>query len=343
MKRGTALKQRDETRMTLERRMVTHRDRLEWDLERCVGCQLGPKACPKEALTHVGGEVVGGRLASRAGVDVDPAKCVFCGMCVVMCPVNAITMLLDGEPHIPVHAFEAFPHLVESNTFDREAFDWELKDFVIDNCPTGVIRYDAEADTLVVDDAHCIRCRQCEVASDGAFEVLQPWEGTVTLRREQCVEGCLACADICPTRALHINDEGELILADYYCIKCGACMQICPVKPELEPYEVTLQSQGVTYTKTLSRVANAEALPIWVERWRVRHTPVQSGAWVEALAKLADDKASMVEIERKRALKRQDLILALKGGRAHHERQRPDLLRALEGGEAVLKKRSPEA
>ena len=62
--------------------------------------------------------------------------------------------------------------------------------------------------------------------------VVQPWQGSVELRREKCVEGCLACADICPTRALHIDEEGELALADYYCIKCGACMQVCPIKAE---------------------------------------------------------------------------------------------------------------
>jgi hypothetical protein len=102
----------------------------------------------------------------------------------------------------------------------------------------------------------------------------------------------------------------------------------------MEDYEVTLQSQGVTVTKTLQRVTNADELPIWVERWRVRHTPVQSGAWVEALAKLADDKASMIEIERKRAIKRHDLIVALKGGRELQEREaarREALLRALPG------------
>ncbi|MBN1249597.1 MAG: 4Fe-4S binding protein [Anaerolineae bacterium] len=334
MKRGSTLKRRTDTELVLERKMVTHHDVLRWDLERCVGCQLGPQVCPKDALTHTGGKVVEGRLGSKLLVDVDPEKCIFCGMCAVMCPVNAISLTLNGEPSIPVQVYEAFPYLTESNEFDRDLFNWDYKDFVIENCPTDVISYDEEADTLVVDDAHCIRCRQCEVASDGAFTVQQPWEGTVVLRREACIEGCFACADICPTRALHINDEGELVLADYYCIKCGACVQICPVEPIIEEHEVTLQSQGVTYTKTLKRVANADELPIWVERWRVRHTPVQSGAWVEALAKLADEKASMVEIERKRAIKRRDLIIALKGGRELQEQEaarREELLKALQG------------
>jgi formate hydrogenlyase subunit 6/NADH:ubiquinone oxidoreductase subunit I len=338
MKRGTTLKHRTEKALILERKMVTHHDTLVWDLERCVGCQLGPQICPKEAISHVDGEIEDGRLATKLLVDVDTDKCIFCGMCVVMCPVNAISMKLNGAPNNPVQAYEAFPYLVESNEFSPEAFDWSRKDFVIDNCPTDVISYDEAQETMVVDDEHCIRCRQCEVASDGAFSVTQPWEGTVTLRREQCVEGCFACADICPTRALHINDDGELVLADYYCIKCGACVQVCPVEAQIEEEEVTFHSQGVTYTKTIERVANADELPVWVERWRVRHTPVQSGAWVEALAKLADEKASMVEIERKRALKRRDLIIALRGGRqrqAEEEARRRELLRALKGGSTI--------
>ncbi len=136
MKRGTTLKRRTEQTLTLERKMVTHHDVLQWDLDRCVGCQLGPKVCPKDALSHVGGAVVEGRLATKLLVDVDTEKCVFCGMCVAMCPVNAISMTLDGESHVPVQAYEAFPLLIESQTFDPDAFDWSLKDFVIDNCPT---------------------------------------------------------------------------------------------------------------------------------------------------------------------------------------------------------------
>jgi ferredoxin len=187
---------------------------------------------------------------------------------------------------------------------------------VIGNCPTEVISYDEERDTLVVDQEHCIRCRQCEVASEGAFQVVQPWQGSVELHRERCVEGCLACADICPTRALHIDDDGELALADYYCIKCGACMQVCPVEAEVETYEVTIESQGVTKTVAHERVTNVDALPVWVERWRVGHTPVESAAWIEALTKMADDKAGAVEIDRKRALRRRDLLKALKGAKA---------------------------
>ena len=312
--RGITRVTKNKKEIILESAMVTRRYVMRWDLERCVGCQLGPSICPFDAITHVDAALEKGRMVQKQAVDIDPEKCVFCGECMEMCPVSAISMTVNDEPENPVIKYEAFPELVQSTVFDKAKFDMERKDFVIDNCPSEVISYDEAEDTLVVDDAHCIRCRQCEVASDGAFKVEQPWQGKVELRRELCVEGCLACADICPTRALHINDEGKLVLADYYCIKCGACMQICPVKPEVEEYETQVEAYGVIKTVQHTRITNADKLPVYVERWRVNHTPVVSGAWTQALLHLADDKAEMVEIDRKRALKRRDLIVALKGG-----------------------------
>jgi formate hydrogenlyase subunit 6/NADH:ubiquinone oxidoreductase subunit I len=326
-KRGMTQKTQTEQAITLERAMVTRHYVMTWDLDRCVGCQIGPLVCPKEAVIHVEGEVAGGRLVKKPSVDIDAEKCVLCGMCEVMCPKNAVTLIINGKPENPVQTHEAFPNLIESNKFDKSQFNMRRKQFVIDNCPTGVISYDKKEKTLVVDQEHCIRCRQCEVASDGAFEVVQPWEGKVELRSEKCVEGCLACADICPTRALHIDDadaehpEGNLVLADYYCIKCGACMQVCPIKAEYEDYEVTVESQGVTKTAVHQRLTNADALPVLVERWRVKHTPVQSAAWIEAVGKMADEKAGQRELDRKRALKRRDLLKALVGGRELLEKE----------------------
>jgi len=315
--RGQTIKTRTDKEIILERPMVTRHYKMRWNIEYCVGCQIGPSICPFDAISHVDAVLEGGRMAVKQAVDIDPEKCVFCGECVEMCPVSVISMWVNGDKENPVIEYDAFPSLVQSTTFDKTKFNMRKRQFVIDNCPVSVISYDKKEKTLLVDDEHCIRCRQCEVASDGAFQVEQPWQGKIELRREKCVEGCLACADICPTRALHISEEGELVLADYYCIKCGACMQICPVKPKVETYAVEATAYGVTNTVEHTRITNADDLPVYVERWRVNHTPVVSAAWTSALQRLADDKAGMVEIDRKRALKRRDLILALKGGHSH--------------------------
>lgn len=183
---------------------------------------------------------------------MDEKKCVNCGVCVVSCPTHAISLTINGKAEIPVIEYGAYPEFITKTIFRKEKFDFSLKDFLIDNCPTGVISYDEGRDTMRVDFDNCIHCRQCEVASKGAFEVRQAWVGSVELHRERCVEGCVACADICPTRALHINESGELVLADYYCIKCGACMEVCPVKSEYveEPFEFESQVKASAEAQT---------------------------------------------------------------------------------------------
>ena len=311
--RGIAQKTKNAHEMTIHRGMITRDYWMKWDLDKCVGCQICPTACPKEALTHVPAVLENGHIVSRSSVDVDEKKCVNCGICVVTCPTKAISITINGKKEIPVHEYQAYPEFLEKTTFRKEKFDFNRKDFVIDNCSADVIWYDEKRDTMRVDFENCIHCRQCEVASDGAFTVDQAWVGSVELHRERCVPGCFACADICPTRALHINDEGELVLADYYCIKCGACMQVCPIKPQYEDVEFEFESYGVKVKRTYQKLVNEDELAVKVERWRVNHTPVSSASWVEALRKLSDDKAKMVEIDRKRALRREDLIRSLRG------------------------------
>ncbi len=317
--RGITQKFTTDSQIVLERAMITRHYRISWNLDSCVGCQIGPLVCPKDAVIHLEGEIENGRIVRKPTVDIDPDKCVFCGMCAVMCPTNAIKMTINDKPEIPILDYGAFPELIKSTEFDKDKFDWSRKDFVIENCPTHVISYDETESTMVVDQDNCIHCRQCEVATSGAFQVTQPWQGSVTLKRDLCVEGCYACADICPTRALHIDEEGNLVLADYYCIKCGACMQVCPVRPEMEDVEITVESQGVKHTRTIQKITNADKLPIMVERWRVGHQPVSSGAWIDALRKLADDKAGATEIDRKRALRRRDLLKALAGSKPYFD------------------------
>jgi 4Fe-4S ferredoxin len=171
-KRGLTKKFMQSNSLVLERPMITRHYRMEWNLDFCVGCQIGPAVCPKDAVIHIEGKIENGRLVKKPSIDIDADKCVFCGMCTVMCPKNAISMTVNGKPEIPIVDFEAFPNLIQSTTFDRNTFDWSKKEFVINNCPTQVISYDDQQDTMLVDEDHCIRCRQCEVASEGAFQVV---------------------------------------------------------------------------------------------------------------------------------------------------------------------------
>jgi len=56
---------------------------------------------------------------------------------------------------------------------------------------------------------------------------------------------------------------------------------------------------------------NADQFPIGVERWRMKHKAVESAAWINTLRHLADDRAGVVGIDRKRALRRRYFVKAL--------------------------------
>lgn len=56
--------------------------------------------------------------------------------------------------------------------------------------------------------------------------------GMPRYHRERCMEGCVACADVCPTRAIQVVSEaGSLarVEIDYgRCIACQLCVEACP-------------------------------------------------------------------------------------------------------------------
>ena len=89
-KRGLTQKRADAHEIVLERAMVTRHYIMNWDLDACVGCQIGPEICPVDAITHVDAVLENGRMVSKQAVDIDADKCIFCGECVEMCPVSAI-------------------------------------------------------------------------------------------------------------------------------------------------------------------------------------------------------------------------------------------------------------
>jgi len=100
--RGSTKAIKNEKEIILESNMVTRQYSMRWDLEYCVGCQIGPSICPLDAITHVDAVLEDGRIAVKQAVDIDPEKCVFCGMCVEMCPMSVISLRVNGEKEVPV-------------------------------------------------------------------------------------------------------------------------------------------------------------------------------------------------------------------------------------------------
>jgi len=287
--RGTPIKRDSQSELVLLRPMVTRRYTLRVDHETCCGCKVCSTACPREAITLSDPVVEDGRVVEPARVDIDEAACSFCGECVVLCPTRSIEITVNGQPEIPVIKAEAFPYLIRRNRVTQSAAKGATDASFIDDCPSGAISAEITRDEqgniaairdVQVDKAACMACSRCmHTGPAGLFAVTKPYEGRASVDARKCPDGCQACVDVCPSNA--ITYDGERVrLDERFCLFCEACTRVCPVEDALR-----------------------------IERRRINHTPVDSGAWTKALSQLISTKAVAREFDIKGQAKRRRLIL----------------------------------
>ncbi len=64
-----------------------------------------------------------------------------------------------------------------------------------------------------------------EGGDDGQAGVI----GMPRISGEHCADDCIACAEVCPTRAITLDADGHLQTLDYgRCIACQLCVEACP-------------------------------------------------------------------------------------------------------------------
>lgn len=86
---------------------------------------------------------------------------------------------------------------------------------------------------LYIDLNRCVYCRACEVACErehsgisNMFVQLIDEHYAIPVNCRHCEEG--ACIQVCPTHAIHRQNENVVTIATMKCIGCGLCTLACP-------------------------------------------------------------------------------------------------------------------
>ncbi|MGQ9721132.1 MAG: 4Fe-4S binding protein [Candidatus Jordarchaeum sp.] len=168
--------------------------KLTLDRNKCVGCGICMAICPMEAIER--GPVGASRkgLTKAPTVLIDHKKCSFCGICEIFCPFGCIELTIDGEHKLIIQENKALP---------------KIEKIEVDCVETGNKAY-------------------------------KFFEGEIIIKPENCPGGCSTCIQICPVGALSIpkkqswEKSAKIEVDKEKCILCGACVNSCPAKDVIE-------------------------------------------------------------------------------------------------------------
>lgn len=281
--------------------MVLHAKRysLTLDKNKCTGCGICMEICPREAIEVTKTPKGEGEEANPPTAAFNEEKCTYCGMCEALCPFGALSIKINGEHVIPVVDSESFPQLIRKITVDETKCGLECVELE-EACPLDLIKVSVHTPdgkkitdatsrpnnknlkvTVKIEKDSCPCCRLCETKfPDGAIRVEKIFEGNLRINREKCPEGCHDCLDVCPIPGvLYLADDGKVHVNELNCVYCGVCKIVCPEEGALE-----------------------------LNRTRIRHTEVRSGAWNKALEKLASTRAMTKELKTKSGKKLKESV-----------------------------------
>lgn len=187
---------------------------IDYDYKRCCGCGICVDLCPTDALEP------GDMCAIGTGLDappvlLDPDKCSFCGMCAAFCPTKAVTMDIDGED---AAERECYPHI-------------EPKAQANENClPCSLCEQVCSSDAITVEYTFP---KKEEIASFNEGVV-----GEISIDMKKC-NFCGICAYFCDAFILIAKDKDKItpidpipfeniLIDEEKCDYCVLCEDICP-------------------------------------------------------------------------------------------------------------------
>ena len=293
------LKNETENELTIEMILHAKRYSLTVDKTRCTGCGICMEICPREAIEIQKTPKADGEKAKPPTIDINEEKCHYCGMCDPICPFGALKVKINGEHMIPVINNESFPQLIREIEVDTTKCDLDCVDCE-KACPLEIIKVSVHApDGEEVTD----------IASRSNKESLTV---TVNIEKDFC-PCCRLCEMKCPEGAIRVEKifYGNLRINREKCPEsCQDCLDVCPI-----PEALYLSDDGKVYVNELyciycgvCKIVCPEEGALELHRTYIRHTPVRSGAWNKALEKLTSTKVMTKELRTKSSTRTKESV-----------------------------------
>ena len=274
---------RSKGHLTLERKFLTKTTVLDLDDGKCFGCGLCMTVCPKEAITLSEATIEDGRLVEKPMVVIDVEKCVMCGICVTFCPSNALSETTNNEKDIPVQVSNVIPELRKAIRVDYSRCNIECGLTCQDACPVEAVNV-KKGD----DDASILE---------------------VTVDEDVCFY-CGKCAEACPYDLIEVAHpfEGRIQVDASKCPEgCKVCVDACPTTA------MSIVDSGPTVDESIcilcsacERMCPEDALKI--NRTSVARSDEVSGAWFRVLEEITSQAVLARELGIEADKKRNSLL-----------------------------------
>ncbi len=289
-----------ENQKKLEVEMVLHAKRysLTLDKTRCTGCGVCMEICPREAIEIIKIPKSEGEEMKSPTIDVNQEKCHYCGMCESICPFGAFTVKVNGEHLISVVDKESFPQLVREIEVDATKCPIDCVDCE-KACPLELIKVSVQnPDGERVTDLESTKNKENLTVA-------------VDIEKGFC-PCCRLCEMNCPTGVINVRKifQGTLAINREKCPEgCQDCLDVCPITGALylSDGKVYVNELFCVYCGVCKIVCPVEEA-LELKRTYVSHTPVKSGAWNKALEKITSTGAMTKELRVKGSSKAKESV-----------------------------------
>ncbi|MFX1449211.1 MAG: 4Fe-4S binding protein [Promethearchaeota archaeon] len=290
--------------------------KIEFKEEKCFPCKLCELLCPRDAIeidlqVPKKEELViypGEPLKVEGKIHINEQNCIYCMNCVLLCDAIEVD---EVEPT------SEYPKPGKNLRVNLDKCDFCGLCAHEKVCPVDVFKIECFSDVdrkilepelkaeVKINEKECISCGWCQIhCPTEAIQVQKAIEGKLELTNmEKCDPvGCVACYQICPTRALYSpkSSNEKIIHKEEYCIYCGACELSCPeklIKVDRESVKYTGDDTGPwtsSWLRAIEQIAGKQFPPV-----QIREIPLIIEEIKTKISKLKEIPTLKPEIEQR--------------------------------------------